>query len=178
MQQNAQQPQAQSQPFAELLQRTERSAVHFEARDAYFDNAKFAAWRDGARVDWDDRGSWWTPFYEQIADAVARGVVIRRLRVVSVPLSEYIAWEHYYTRANVEAGEQVRWLPRRHASTLLLPGNDYWLFDDQLARIHHFAGDGSLVEDEFNTDTGVLKFLDDAFEALWDHGIPHEEFRV
>lgn len=30
---------------------------------------------------------------------------------------------------NVKAGEEVRWLPRRQASDLALPGNDFWLFD-------------------------------------------------
>ncbi|MEW1654014.1 DUF6879 family protein [Streptomyces sp. NPDC093707] len=170
---------AQPEPsFTEVMKGTEQTAVHLEARDAYFDNERFTAWRQGACVNWDDRASWWRPFHDHIAGAVARGVVIRRLRVVSEPVSEYIRWEHYVTRANVEAGEQVRWLPRRHATNLAVPANDYWLFDDQLARIHHFAGDGALVEHEFTSAPETVKFLADAFDALWEHGIPHEEYQV
>ncbi|MCK7626191.1 hypothetical protein MUU72_24310 [Streptomyces sp. RS10V-4] len=175
MPQNAQQAHP---TFAEVLKDTERSAVHLESRDTYFDNERLAAWRRGERVNWDDRASWWRPFHESIATAVARGVVVRRLRVVSEPASEYIRWEHHVTRANTEAGELVRWLPRRRATNLAVPANDYWLFDDRLARVHHFAGDGSLVEDEFNSAPATVTFLSEAFEALWEHGIPHEEYQV
>ncbi|MFE3770996.1 DUF6879 family protein [Streptomyces sp. NPDC059122] len=175
MPQNAQQA---NPTFAEIIKDTERSAVHLEARDTYFDNERFAAWRQGERVNWDDRTSWWRPFHDHIAAAVARGVVIRRLRIVSEPVSEYIRWEHYVTRANTEAGELVRWLPRRHATNLAVPANDYWLFDNQMARVHHFAGDGSLVDDEFSSTPATVKFLNEAFEALWEHGIPHEEYQV
>ncbi len=82
------------------------------------------------------------------------------------------------TRANVTAGEQVRWVPRRLASDLLVPCNDFWLFDDRLARIHHFAGDGSLVDDEFSTEPDVLKLFSASFEAAWEQGIPHEDYEV
>ncbi|AXG78217.1 DUF6879 family protein [Streptomyces paludis] len=172
-------PQKSEQPsFAEILRGTERSAVHLEMRDAYGDNERFAAWRRGHRTDWSDRATWWRGFHEEVAGAVARGVVIRRARVVSEPVSEYVRWEHDVTRANVGAGEHVRWLPRRSASDLALPGNDYWLFDDRLARIHHFAGDGSLVDDEFSTDPTLLKLLASSFEAVWERAIPHEKYSV
>ncbi|OYP17307.1 hypothetical protein CFC35_24710 [Streptomyces sp. FBKL.4005] len=173
MSRNAQKP-----SFAECLQGTEHSALHLETRDGYGDNERFAAWRRGERVDWGDRSSWWRPFHEQIAEAVARGVTIRRVRIVSEPVSAYIRWEHYVTRANVTAGEQVRWVPRRLASDLLVPCNDFWLFDDRLARIHHFAGDGSLVDDEFSTEPDVLKLFSASFEAAWERGIPHEDYEV
>ncbi|MGW7521333.1 DUF6879 family protein [Streptomyces sp. NPDC054796] len=173
MPQNAQQP-----SFAECLRDTVRSAVHLETRDDYGDNERFAAWRRGARIDWDDRSSWWRPFHDQIAGTVERGVAVRRARVVSEPVSAYIRWEHYMTRANLTAGERVRWVPRRLASDLALPCNDFWLFDDRLARIHHFSGDGSLVEDEFSTDQAVLKLFAASFEAAWERGVPHEDYRI
>ncbi|MFD9906771.1 DUF6879 family protein [Streptomyces sp. NPDC059063] len=173
MQQNARQP-----SFAECIQATERSAIHLETRDDYGDNERFAAWRRGHRIDWDDRASWWRPFHERITEAVRRGVVIRRVRIISEPASEYIRWEHYMTRANLAAGEHVRWVSRRRASDLLLPGNDFWLFDDRLARIHHFAGNGTLVEDEFSSDPRVLKLFAASFEEAWARGVPHEEYEV
>ncbi|WP_237531418.1 DUF6879 family protein [Streptomyces sp. SID3212] len=146
-------------------------------RDDYGDNERFAAWRRGDRIDWDNRSSWWRGFHDQIAEAVARGVSVRRARIVSEPVSEYIRWEHEMTRANLAAGEQVRWVPRRLASTLALPCNDYWLFDDRLARVHHFAGNGSLVADEFTSEPDALKLFATSFESAWDLGIPHEDYR-
>lgn len=53
---------------------------------------------------------------------------------MSEPVTDYIAWEHYQTRANVEASEEVRWLPRHHGWDLLVPGTDLWIFDGRLIR--------------------------------------------
>lgn len=89
--------------FGELLAGAKRSAVHLETRDVYYSNPRFEAWRKGERTDWDDRGSWWRPFHDQIADAVARGVNVRRARVVSEPVTGGAGWD------------------RRQATDLLLP---------------------------------------------------------
>ncbi|WP_367125229.1 DUF6879 family protein [Streptomyces phytohabitans] len=134
--------------FAELLGRCHRSAVHLELRDSYAATDRFEAWQRGERIDWDDRESWWHPCDQLVADTVARGVVIRRARVISEPVSDHIRWEHYVTRANVTAGEEVRWLPRRQATTVALPGNDFWLFDDALlSSIADFRGTPDDVSD-------------------------------
>ncbi|MEV7579821.1 DUF6879 family protein [Streptomyces erythrochromogenes] len=165
-------------PFSELLANTRESAVHLEMRDDYGTNPRLEAWQRGESVDWDDRESWWHPFHQTISDAVARGVVIRRARVISEPVSEYIRWEHYVTQANVIAGEDVRWLPRSQATGFLVPAHDFWLFDGNLIRFHHFAGDGSHVTDELSTDAGMLKLCVNAFEEIWQRAIPHREYKI
>ncbi|WP_250301994.1 DUF6879 family protein [Streptomyces sp. A 4/2] len=164
--------------FDDLLAGAQRSAVHLELRDSYYSNPRYEAWQKGHRVDWADRGQWWRPFHQQIADAVARGVQVRRARVVSEPVTDYIRWEHYVTHANTAAGEQVRWLPRRYASDLLLPGNDFWVFDDTVVEIHHFAGDGSFLEDEILDDPGLAELCAAGFERVWDRGIPHDQYEI
>ncbi|WP_405184657.1 DUF6879 family protein [Streptomyces albidoflavus] len=164
--------------FAELLGRCERSAVHLELRDCYAPTDRFEAWKRGERIDWQDRASWWHPYDQLIADTVARGVAIRRARVVSEPVSDYIRWEHYVTRANVTAGEEVRWLPRRRATSIALPGNDFWLFDDTLLRVHHFSGDGVVVEDEITSASEVVKLCSAAFEAVWERAVPHHLYEI
>ncbi|MFJ4875564.1 DUF6879 family protein [Streptomyces sp. NPDC088745] len=164
--------------FAELLGRCERSAVHLEMRDSYASTDRFEAWKRGERIDWDDRASWWHPYDQLITDTVARGVSIRRARIVSEPVTEYIRWEHYVTHANVAAGEDVRWLPRRRATDIALPGNDFWLFDGELLRVHHFSGDGAVVEDEITDDPATVKLCASAFEAVWDRAVPHHLYAI
>jgi hypothetical protein len=78
-----------------------------------------------------------------VTSAVARGVAVRRARIVSEPVSDNIRYEHASTVVDVQAGEQVRWLPCRRASDLALPGNDSWLFDDHIVRWGYFSGDGA-----------------------------------
>ncbi|GHC64406.1 DUF6879 family protein [Streptomyces cinnamoneus] len=167
--------------FEELLRGCERSAVHLETRDVYavdYEESGFAAWKAGHRHDPADRASWWRPWLDLVSETVGRSVIIRRARIVSEPVSEYIEFEHHSTFTNVAAGESVRWLPRRRASDLCLPGNDFWLFDDRLVRFNHFTGDGASAGGEMREEQAVVKLCSSAFEAVWERATPHEEFCV
>ncbi|MER7846589.1 DUF6879 family protein [Kitasatospora sp. NPDC096077] len=163
----------------ELLRNTQYSAVHLEMRDGYMqDDPALRAWRAGHRLAPDDRASWWRPWLDVIAEAVTRGVEIRRARIVSEPVSEYIRYEYDVTFPNIRAGEQVRWLPRRSASTIALPGNDFWLFDDRVVRWGHFSGDGDSLGGEVTEDETAAELCSSAFEAVWDRAVPHEKYTV
>lgn len=167
--------------FAELLGSAARSAVHLEMRDSYavdYETGSFTAWRDGVRLDPTDRASWWRPWLDLVAETVGRGVVVRRARIVSEPVTEYIRYEHSATFTNIAAGEQVRWLPRRRASGLALPGNDFWLIDGQLIRWNHFTGNGASAGGEMSENPLHARLCADAFEAVWDLGIPHDEYKI
>ncbi|GGP00976.1 DUF6879 family protein [Wenjunlia tyrosinilytica] len=167
--------------FAELLRSAQRTAVHLEMRDLYSvgdETAAFEAFRRSGTVDLDpDSASWqgWTPI---VREAVGRGVVMRRARIVSEPVTEYIRWEHALTAVNIAVGESVRWLPRRRASDIALPGNDLWLIDDERVLFHWFTGDGDWAGHAFNDEPAVVKMVNDAFEEVWARGIPHETFKV
>lgn len=166
--------------FQDVLAAAHHSAVHLEMRDAYaVDNEResFAAWRAGQRLDPADRASWWRPWLDLIVETISRGVEVRRARIVSEPVSEYIRYEHDGTFTNVAAGEQVRWLPRRRATDIALPGNDFWLFDHRVVMVNHFTGDGRSAGPELIDDNPDLaKLCGSAFEAVWDRAIPHEEY--
>jgi hypothetical protein len=73
-----------------------------------------------------------------IREITGRGVAVRRLRVVSEPVTDYIRFEHATTGSNIDAGEQVRWLPRRRTADLLLPGCDCWVFDGRRVLLSYF----------------------------------------
>ncbi|MEU1126564.1 DUF6879 family protein [Streptomyces sp. NPDC005899] len=167
--------------FSDLIRSVRESAVHLEMRDGYgVDNEVegFAAWKQGHRLNPDDRGSWWRPWLDLVQEVTAKGVVIRRARIVSEPVSDYIAFEHSGTFTNVAAGEQIHWLPRRSASDLALPGNDFWLFDGRLVQFNVFDGVGRWVHTDQTEDAAVAKLCASAFEAVWERGIPHEKYTV
>ncbi|MEU8316657.1 MULTISPECIES: DUF6879 family protein [Actinomycetes] len=167
--------------WAELLGSARESAVHLEMRDVYavdYETGDFADWRAGRRLDPADRESWWRPWLTLIADTVARGVAVRRARIVSEPVTEYIRWEYSETFTNITAGEQIRWLPRRQAADLALPGTDFWLIDGQLIRWNHFTGDGASSTPEISEDPAAAKLCHTAFEAVWDRAVPHEQYEI
>ncbi|MFE3114126.1 DUF6879 family protein [Kitasatospora indigofera] len=168
-------------PVREALARSRRTAVHLEMRDSYMlDDPEFLAFQDGKRLDPDDRGSWWHGWHDAVAEAVGRGVAVRRARIISEPVHDYIRYEHDLTVGNLAAGEQVRWLPRRNTKDLCLPGLDFWVFDNDVVHFHHFTGDGQLAEagEEILRDAALIKHCAAAFEAVWERAVPHEQYTL
>lgn len=165
------------QSFIELLRGCKTSAVHLEMRDTYTpQDPDYLRWRAGDHFDPAER---WPEWIATVREIVDRGVVVRRARIVSEPVTDYIRYEHALTAGlNIAAGEQVRWLARRQASDLALPGNDFWVFDDRLVLFNHFAGDGSSGDKELRDEPGVIKLCLTAFEAVWQRAVPHEEYRL
>ncbi|MFK0290486.1 DUF6879 family protein [Streptomyces sp. NPDC090442] len=163
----------------EGLASAQHSAVHLEMRDAYQPgDPDFIAWRNGKRLDpTADRSTWWRPFLDAVAEATARGVSMRRARVVSEPVTDYIKYEYDISFSNVAAGELIRWLPRRRAADIPLPGADLWMFDGSSVLFTHFSGVGEVVEREWCTEPAVVELASSAFEAVWKRAIPHEEYR-
>ncbi|WP_245681665.1 DUF6879 family protein [Actinomadura kijaniata] len=163
--------------FDELITGCASSAVHLEMRDMYTpSDPSYRAFIGGPPYDRTQRERGW---HALLAPAVARGVKVRRARIVSEPVTDYIRWEYSVTESmNLTAGEKVRWLPRRQASDLCLPGNDFWLFDDRLVRFHHFAGDGEHIEDELTDDPAAVKLCATAFEAVWERAVDHADYRI
>jgi hypothetical protein len=163
----------------DLLRMAQRSALHLEMRDGYMlDDPALHDWQKGVRHDPEDRASWWRPWLDVVTEAVSRGVEIRRARVVSEPVSEYIRYEYDVTFPNVAAGEQVRWLPRRQSSNIALPGNDFWLIDGRLVVWGHFAGNGDWLENEATEDPEAIDLCSSAFEAVWARATPHEQYQI
>ncbi|WP_405798122.1 DUF6879 family protein [Streptomyces sp. NBC_01506] len=165
--------------FAEMLSDCRRSAVHLEMRDVYgiaAEAAEFEAWRGGDDSSRHDRSGRRRGWLSLVRETVGRGVAVRRARIVSEPVSEYIRFEYEGTALNIEAGESVRWLPRRQASDITLPGNDFWLFDGRTVRFNHFTGDGASAGPEVTDEAAVVALCASAFEAVWQRGIPHDDF--
>jgi hypothetical protein len=144
-------------------------------RDAYgtaIELPHMAKWAAGEPDDLEWLASWCGTLREH----VKAGRSVRRARIVSEPLSEYQRWSHSIAYAMVEVGEDIRWLPRRKASSLALPGNDFYLFDDGLAVFLLYAGNGISAGMVSSTDPADLRFCRAAFEAVWKLAIPHSDY--
>ncbi|MGW2398861.1 DUF6879 family protein [Kitasatospora sp. NPDC001664] len=167
--------------FIELLKGARVSAVHLEMRDAYgvSDEAEdFERWRQTGERDVDPDSHYWGPWVAIISELVLRGVSVRRARIVSEPVTDYIRYEHAATQVNIDAGEEVRWLARRQASDIALPGNDFWLIDGQVVRFGHFSGDGEYLGEDFTTEPEVASLCANAFEHVWRRATPHEKYSI
>jgi len=160
--------------LATALLSASRRALHMEMRDGYEITKEIEARLAGAPVPGPEA---WTEWHELLAPLAAAGGDLRRLRIVSEPITDYVRFEYEDTpAANLAAGEQVRWIPRDQASDLRLPGNDFWLVDDALL-FNLAAGNGDWLGVQRNDDPDVLAFCLESFETAWSRGIDHADYR-
>jgi hypothetical protein len=108
-----------NEDFEALLSGATESAIHLELRDVYMADAGFTSWLESGIVTDDPADEWWRSI---ISTAVARGVEVRRARIISEPVSDYVRWLYQCTESvNLAADEKVRWLPRHLTAGLLVP---------------------------------------------------------
>ncbi|ATL65047.1 DUF6879 family protein [Nocardia terpenica] len=156
--------------------RTHRSAFHLETRDDYLgvpgESEEMHRFYDGHPPD---------PAFGEVWQALMRevtgeGCQVRRVRVISEPWGEYTRFSLGTTYANMEAGEDIRWLPR-HDAPPDLPADDWWLFDDQLAAFTVFDHDGTAEPGWVaTTDPVITKHYAARREELWSRAISHYEY--
>ncbi|WP_020519376.1 DUF6879 family protein [Catelliglobosispora koreensis] len=161
--------------FEQLLRLFERDSIHMETRDAYgtaIELPHMAMWAAGEHDDLE----WLQDWCATVRGHVSAGREVRRARVVSEPLSEYQRWSHSIAQPMVDAGEDIRWIPRRLISSVALPGNDYYLFDDRLVVFLIYAGNGLAMDRVTSTDPADIRLCRSAFEAVWLHAISHRDY--
>ena len=151
-------------------------AVHLEMRDTYGTEAELPHLRAWLAGEPDDR-QWLKDWFGTVRQATVAGKIFRRARIVSEPLSDYQRWVRELTPLFVEAGEDTRWVPRRRVSTVPLPGNDFWLFDDELVIFLVFTGTGMVVDRLVTSDAAAIRLCRSAFEAVWALSIPDRDYR-
>ncbi len=170
---------AKSSPFTELIATATASAVHLEMRDTYTPrDPDYLAWLSGVPLDTLLRSAQHQQWATLVRTRTASGITFRRARIVSEPLTDFIRFEYELTGPlNIAAGEQVRWLPRRRASDLRLPGNDFWILDCKIVRFGYFAGDGEFLNEEITDDPEIASFCTASFEAVWKRATDHHLYQ-
>ena len=162
--------------FGELLTSFDREAIHLETRDAYgtaVELPHMAKWAAGEPDDLE----WLQGWCATLRAHVRAGKAVRRARIVSEPLSDYQLWSFSIAQPMVEAGEDIRWVPRKLVSPVALPGNDFYLFDERLIVFLLYAGNGLATEKLVSTEPAHIQLCRSAFEAVWKLSIPHSEYK-
>lgn len=162
--------------FEALIRRFDRESVHLEMRDAYgteVELPKMAAWAAGEPDDYE----WLQEWCGDLRRFVAEGKTVRRVHIVSEPLSTYRLWSYPNATVMVDAGEDIRWTPRRLVSSIPLPGNDFFMLDRQLVVFLHYSGSGLNTDFVTSTDPHDIELCSTAFDAVWQLSIPHREYK-
>lgn len=160
----------------QLVKAIKHSAVHMETRDAYGTSVELphlAKWAAGEPDDLE----WLQGWCSTVREHVEAGRTVKRTRVVSEPLSDYQRWAYGVAQPMVDAGDDIRWVPRRSVSSIAFPGNDYYLLDDRLVIFLHYAGSGLSTGMTTSTDPSAIELCRTAFEEVWKLAIPHGEYQ-
>jgi hypothetical protein len=162
--------------FEDLLTSFEQEALHLETRDAYGTAVELPHMAKWAAGEPDDLG-WLSDWCANLREGVKADKSVRRARIVSEPLSDYQRWSHSIARPMVDAGEDIRWVPRRLLSTTLIPGNDFYLFDGRLVIFLTYTGNGLAAGKFASAEVADIRLCRESFEAVWKLAIPHREYR-
>ncbi|MFD6443965.1 DUF6879 family protein [Promicromonospora sp. NPDC060204] len=117
--------------------------------------------------------AWLEGWLSTVRSRTRGGRVIRRVRVVSLPLSDYNRFGLWTAAFNNEAGEDIRYLARHDAAGL--PGFDYWLFDSRTAARMRFD-DGVALDAEPIEDPTTLVDLNYRRDAAWHRATTRDDF--
>lgn len=97
---------------------------------------------------------WFQNWLTMIREASAEGRRFFRVRVVSLPLTDYSRFGVFCSKHTNAAGEDIRYLVRGQATDL--PDYDYWLFDSRKLVWMHFDDDENFLGGEVIEDPAVI----------------------
>lgn len=161
--------------FDSLFRTCERTAFHLEVEDTYTtpeESGPFRDFLDGRPDDY----AWHGPWLKLISEVTRTGTSVTRVRVVTEPHVDYTRWGLSVAPLNIAAGEDIRWLPRHHASGLSLPPDDFWLFDDNRVVFTVFEGNGRFAGGAQTVDPDIVARCCRVRDQVWSRAIPHAAY--
>jgi len=154
---------------------TRRRAFHLERRDAYHvaaEDEPFSRWLHGEPDDY----AWHRDWLNFLHRATAAGVQVQRVRLASIPHSDYIRWGLDVSPLNIKAGEDIRYLPRHLTEDIDLPDDDYWLLDDDTLILSVFSPDGRTGGFARPSVPALLRQCVTVRDQVWERAIPYAQY--
>lgn len=119
---------------------------------------------------------WMQDWLAMIRAATAKGKRFARVRVVSVPLTDYSRFGVWCAQFTNGAGEDIRYLTRDVAEAEGLPNHDYWLFDSRRLVRMHFDEDDSFLGAEIIEDPVEIVKANYLRDVAWHHAVRRDDF--
>ena len=152
-----------------------KRAFHLEQLDAYnvaAEDEPFGRWLRGEPDD----HAWHQDWLDFLRQATAAGVAVQRVRLASVPHTEYIRWGLDVSPFNIEAGEQEKVVGRTKLADIELPDEDYWLLDDDTLIFSVLSADGRTGGFAREPGAELLRQCLVVRDRVWDWAIPYARY--
>ncbi|WP_174184024.1 DUF6879 family protein [Nocardia barduliensis] len=154
-----------------------RLAFHLETHDDYTaesESASLTAFRADETID--PGGEWFSGWTNHVAATVARGVSVRRARIVSEPHTLYTRYLLALSRHNIAAGEDIRYLARHDADPSDTTTEDFWLFDERAVAFSLFDARGYWAGAALTEEPVIVAHAVAIRDRVWSAAIPFDEY--
>jgi hypothetical protein len=164
----------QGNPWPELFGDCRREAFHLEVRDSYAvanESEPFQKFLDSEPDDY----AWFEPWSQLVKNTTGQGVAVTRVRIVTVPHSDYTRFSLAVTDLNMRSGEDIRYLPRNEVGEV--PTDDFWLLDDNRVVFNLIDENGQAAEGAaMTTDAGIVEQCRKLKNKFWSLAVPYREY--
>jgi transcriptional regulator with XRE-family HTH domain len=167
----------QGQAFDNIFRAFERCAFHLEVEDSYHtpeESGPFAAFLAGESDDYEWHSSW----LDLVQEVTKDGKRIERVRIVTVPHVDYTRWGLTIAPLNINAGEDVRWLPRHLTDGMDLTADDFWLIDNERVVFTVFEPGGKFSGGAETVDATIVDRCCRLRDRVWAAAIPHYDYTL
>ncbi|HEX7659853.1 MAG TPA: hypothetical protein VF444_10250 [Pseudonocardiaceae bacterium] len=117
---------------------------------------------------------WSSSWLQRVRDARTAGRTFARVRVVSVPLTDYSRFGLWASQFTVAAGEDIRYIARDLAAEL--PQHDFWMFDSRTVIKMHFDDQSVYLGGELVEDPAEIVQHNYWRDAAWHQAQRREDF--
>ena len=156
--------------FAEF----EHTAFRLETRRGYATDrvgARFQAFLRGIDPQPEPDHSW----NVNVRTKAEQGATFSRVRIIDDPPTDGQRFLMATSAGNVDAGEDIRVLPRAQAEALGLPDWDFWLFDSHTLVRMHIDDTDTTIGVEIVEDQAQVLAACRARDAAWAAAVPTAE---
>lgn len=120
--------------------------------------------------------AWSETWLSMVREATNEGRRFARVRVVSIPLTDYSRFGVWASQFTTAAGEDVRYLARDQTQDTTLAGHDYWLFDSRLLVVMRFDDADRFLGGEVVEDPAVIVQHNYWRDAAWHRAVGRDDF--
>jgi hypothetical protein len=113
---------------------------------------------------------------DMLRAATAEGRQFARVRVVSLPLTDYSRFGVWCAQFTNMAGEDIRYLARDQAQALGQPDYDYWLFDSSKLVKMHFDDHDVFLGGEVIDHPSQIVQTNYWRDAAWHKAVRRDDF--
>ncbi|WP_282697396.1 DUF6879 family protein [Streptomyces sp. CC208A] len=161
--------------FGQLFHNFAYSAWHLETRGRYASDEEdegYATFLETGEAPMDLDSDW----CRNITAQTAAGKYVGRVRIVDNPPTDGQRFLLSYARCNAATGEDARNLWRDEAEAVLLPAEDFWVFDSRLVAVLRFDEQDEFRDVEIITEPAeVLRYVQ-VRDAAVAASLPYDAF--